>query len=264
MYLHCTVNGAEDAPPLVFLHGFMGNTGDWDPIVHELREDFRCICFDLPGHGRSASARGDMAQTCDAIVGQLAARDIRRFGLTGYSMGGRIALYLALHYPGQVERLLLESASPGIRSHGERLHRASADAALARRLDAMGMADGSGFEAFVKAWYAKPLWTSLQERPALLERVMQRRRQNEPAALAQALRTLGVGEQPSLWDELARYTAPVRCVVGAHDAKYCRIAQEMRVWAPPVSVVTVPDSGHDVHLETPGEYVRHVRDFFSQ
>ncbi len=262
--LHYTVTGPEDAPPLLFLHGFMGSAEDWEPVVRDLRDEFRCIRFDLPGHGRSAAARGNMAQACETIVRQLAATWTRRFGVIGYSMGGRIALYLALHYRDRVGGLLLESASPGLLDASERFKRAAADAELAKRLEAIGHAGGNGFEAFLKDWYAQPLWATLRRRPELLESTMARRRRNDPAALAQTLRTLGVGEQPSLWDELPRCPAPVRCVVGSEDVKYRALAGEMRAWAPHISVVQVSGCGHNVHLEAPGEYVRCVRDFFSK
>jgi pimeloyl-ACP methyl ester carboxylesterase len=72
--------------------------------------------------------------------------------------------------------------------------------------------------------------------------------------LARALRGLGTGALPPLWDRLGELTIPVTLVVGERDAKFREIADEMApLFAGPVSVVVVPGAGHAVHLEAPAE-----------
>ena len=68
------------------------------------------------------------------------------FGLVGYSMGGRLALHVALALAGRVRRLVLIGASPGIADAGARAERAAADERLAGEVEAMTI------EAFAERW----------------------------------------------------------------------------------------------------------------
>ena len=69
--------------------------------------------------------------------------------------------------------------------------------------------------------------------------------------MARALRGLGTGALPSLWDRLPELAAPTVLVVGERDHKFGQIAEEMRTRLPDASVEVVPGAGHAVHLEDP-------------
>ena len=149
-------------------------------------------------------------------------------------------------HPSRVERLVLESSSPGIADPGERAARAAGDEALAARLERDGLA------AFVDAWMAQPLFaTQRQLDPAARSRERTLRLQHAPAGLAAALRCFGVGAQEPLWDCLPALRMPVLLVTGAADRRYRALAVAMAARVPGARVAVVPAAGHAVHLENP-------------
>ena len=77
------------------------------------------------------------------------------------------------------------------------------------------------------------------------------RLRSQPAGLAAALRGLGTGTLPPLWERLEELAMPVNLVVGERDAKFRAIAEAMAVRLPDARLVIVPGSGHAVHLEAP-------------
>ena len=124
-------------------HGFTGSSRSWgDPVVHRLvAEGLEPLALDLPGHG----ARAGIPSTEATLGATLAAIDaetehLDRFDLVGYSMGGRIALHVALSRPERVRRLVLESASPGLDTEEERVERRASDERLADRIEKEGVA----------------------------------------------------------------------------------------------------------------------------
>ena len=99
------------APTLVLLHGFTHTGASWAPVVGALGERYRALAPDIRGHGASAELR---PVQLDAVVSDVAGLTVGRFVLAGYSMGGRIALHVALAHPKRVARLFLVGASAGI------------------------------------------------------------------------------------------------------------------------------------------------------
>jgi 2-succinyl-6-hydroxy-2,4-cyclohexadiene-1-carboxylate synthase len=231
------------APTVVLLHGFTHTGASWDPVRLELGERYRGLAPDIRGHG---SASGSEPVTLGAVIDDLKALAPDRFALAGYSMGGRLALHLALADPDRVERLVLIGASPGISDAREREARRGSDERLADEIDR------STIEEFATRWEATPV---LAGQPAgVLEAVRADRLRSTPAGLARALRGLGTGALPPLWGRLEGLAAPVVLVVGERDAKFRAIAEEMAREIPDAEVVDVPGAGHAVHLEAP----RHV------
>ena len=179
---------------------------------------------------------------------------IDRAHMLGYSMGGRLALYLALRYPGRFRRLMLESASPGIADDAARLERRRQDDALADAIEATGIA------WFVDYWQGLPLWRT-QATLELAVRQAQRRQRlgNDATGLANSLRGMGAGAQPSLWHELPGLRLPTLLLVGELDHKFRAINQAMARLIPDVRLERIPDAGHNTHLERPAEFARRLR-----
>ena len=116
-------NSSQGADPaLLFLHGFMGSGRDWLETV-EAFPDHRCILMDLPGHGLSSECPAGLYPMPQAAIALLAVLDELGVGKcvpVGYSMGGRLALYLALTHPDRCSAVVVESGSPGLASELER------------------------------------------------------------------------------------------------------------------------------------------------
>ena len=210
-------------------------------MVAALGERYRALAPDIRGHGARSE---DEPVTLEAVLGDLEELAPERFTLVGYSMGGRIGLHAALALGDRVKRLALIGASPGIADPGERAARRVADEQLA------GDVEGSSIEEFAERWAETPVLAG--QPPEVLAAVHTDRLRNRPAGLARALRGLGTGALPSLWDRLGEVAMPVALVVGERDEKFRTIAAEMASALPDAELILVPGAGHAVHLEAPG------------
>jgi 2-succinyl-6-hydroxy-2,4-cyclohexadiene-1-carboxylate synthase len=249
--LNYQVSGDRRSPTILFLHGFMGSSADWRGPIAALGYRYFCIAVDLPGHGASLGMPPDkytIEGATRTVIGILDELERVRTIIAGYSMGGRLALYLALRYPERCAGLFLESASPGLENAGERAARRAADESKAGRLES------GDFEAFLQDWYRQPLFASLARDENLLRRTVEARRRNDPAELARSLRGMGTGSQPSLWGELEGLAVPALAVAGGLDEKYAGISSRMASINPRIESAIVPGAGHSVHAETPAGY----------
>ena len=230
---------------LLLLHGFMGTGADWDGVRAHLGETVAeaDVCApDLPGHGLAVGL-APAAYTMDGAADRLVAgAGPGALVVAGYSMGGRLALHLALRHPGRVAALVLVSASPGLRTEAERDAR--------RRLDAeRAAALCSDFAGFLDAWYRAPLWGGLGD--VLRERLARRRLGNDPAELASSLDGMGTGAQPSHWSDLAALAPPTWALAGADDAKYVGVVRDMARLGRSVRAVVIPGAGHALLDQAP-------------
>jgi 2-succinyl-6-hydroxy-2,4-cyclohexadiene-1-carboxylate synthase len=256
------------APAVVLLHGFTHTGASWEPVVRALGERYLAIAPDIRGHGSATEAVPVGLAEVAADVAAVAPAD-GGFTLVGYSMGGRIALHVALaasvagaasggpvgsvagrelgagSLAGRIERLVLIGASPGIADATERAARRAADDRLADEIEAT-----PDIATVARRWATST--PALAGQPARVGEFVDRiRRQNTPAGLAAALRGLGTGVLPSLWDRLGELAMPVVLVVGEQDLKFRGIAEEMAARIGQTEVVVVPGAGHAVHLEAP-------------
>lgn len=258
--LHVHQWGAGD--PLLLLHGFTGSGESWNEVAELLASDRRVIAPDLLGHGQSdaptAPERYRIGRCAADLIALLDALELAQVDLLGYSMGGRVGLYLALTYPTRVRRLVLESASPGLHDSSERAARVAGDAALAEQIER------EGIEAFINYWENIPLFESQRALPgSVRERVRAGRLRNRAVGLANCLRGLSTGAQPSLWNRLTELDIPTLLIAGALDVKFTDINRRMADALPKAQLAIFAENGHSVHLENPGLYAQTVRDFLS-
>ena len=230
----------------------MGSGADWAQAISALDERFYCVAPDLPGHGRSLG----LAPRVYTIEGAakmlrelLDGLEISRATLAGYSMGGRLALYLALRHPDRCSGLVLESASPGIEDATKRQVRRETDEERARHLES------GAFGEFLADWYRQPLFASLARREGLVEAMIEARSQNDPVELTRSLRGMGAGKGQCLWGELAGLRVPTLAVAGELDAEYVGISRRMAASSAHVRAAAVSGAGHNVHAEDPGAYL---------
>jgi len=226
---------------VVLLHGFGGTRHAWDRVSKHLpAERYRPLALDLPGHGEQADA--SVPITFEGCVASVLERSPKRFVLGGYSMGGRIALHVALAAPQRVERLVLVSTTAGIEDPAERAGRRKRDRRLA------GEIEKGSIDDFVERWRAKPMFAGDPPEVDALARADQSR--NRPAGVAAALRGVGTGEMKSLWDRLAELQMPVTVVAGHRDRKFVRASERM-VTLLPDALLQVTGGGHCLLFENP-------------
>jgi 2-succinyl-6-hydroxy-2,4-cyclohexadiene-1-carboxylate synthase len=259
--LHDEFVGNPAHPPIVFLHGFLGRGNDFREIAQRLSDRYSSLLIDLPGHGQSLlpDARAyTMTATANLIIDRINQRQLAPVYLYGYSMGGRLALYLAINYPTYFRHTMLESASPGCRTELERQQRQQADLILADRLAQTTAAD---FSDFLQYWYNQPLFQSLQPHPNFAT-LYDQRLQNHSQFLAKSLRGMGTGFQPSLWDDLATHDRPLHLLAGELDQKFTGVQTAMQAIAPLVTGSVIQQTGHNIHWENPGAVIREIASFF--
>jgi 2-succinyl-6-hydroxy-2,4-cyclohexadiene-1-carboxylate synthase len=236
---------------LVLLHGFGGTHRAWDPVLPELdHERYNPIVPDLRGHGTKAGVRPISFDGCVADV-LAAAPD--EFILCGYSMGGRVAQRIALAAPERVAHLILVSTSGGIADPAARAARIAEDRAFADELDQMTI------EQYADRWMANPLFDGTSPEAARWWREDMLR--NDPAALAEVLRTIGGGAMEPLWDRLSTLRMPVTIIVGARDEKFVRWATEdYPARLPQAEVHVVEGAGHGLPREAPAALAALIQD----
>ena len=247
---HVAVDGdpAREAA-MVLLHGFSGSSQDWVPLTPRLRDAGRSvIAVDLMGHGKTGAPadplRYTMAETVrdlDTILSDLGSE---RPDWLGYSMGGRVALHMALSHPERVRSLVLESTSLGIEDVHARARRRDADDAFADRIEERGI------EWFVEYWSTLPLFETQGELPpATLAALRSRRMECLPAGLARSLRGMGQGAHDYLGSRLGSLRCDVLLIAGELDLKYVDMARRTAEAVPGSACMIVPGAGHTVHLE---------------
>src|SRR5690349_20089660 len=99
------VESEGDGPPVVFLHGGLGDSRLWAPVIERLRDTFRCIAFDFRFYGRSEADEVEWRHD-DDVVAVLDALGVERAAVVGLSMGGRVALETALRHPERVDAVV--------------------------------------------------------------------------------------------------------------------------------------------------------------
>ncbi|MFE1748778.1 2-succinyl-6-hydroxy-2,4-cyclohexadiene-1-carboxylate synthase [Coleofasciculus sp. H7-2] len=258
---HYSLSGSADKPIILFLHGFMGDCNEFNQVISFLSDQFCCLAVDLPGHGQTKVMGGDecykMGNTAHALLHLLEQLSIEKCFLVGYSMGGRLALYLTLYFPERFPKVVLESASPGLKTERERWKRLQRDLELSQELLT------TNFSAFLTNWYNQQLFVSLKKHPKF-EQMIESRLQNHPFELAKSLRNLSTGCQPSLWEALKQNQNPLLLLVGEYDNKFRIINSEMASLCGAAKVNLISNCGHNIHLENPRVFFDQVRQFLAK
>ncbi|MEO6989150.1 MAG: alpha/beta fold hydrolase [Aquihabitans sp.] len=224
-------------PPVVLVHGFSQTRRSWDPLLPHLAGR-RLVLPDLPGHGAAGHYEADLT-----AAARLLADTGGRAVYVGYSMGGRVALRLAIDQPESVAALVLISTTAGIDDAEARVERRRSDEALADRIER------DGTSAFLEGWLAQPLFADLAVEPADLAA----RQDNRPGGLASSLREAGTGTMdPPWWDELHGVSCPTLVLAGERDLKFVALGRRLVVGIGANAAGSVlADAGHAAQLERP-------------
>jgi 2-succinyl-6-hydroxy-2,4-cyclohexadiene-1-carboxylate synthase len=250
-------------PSIVALHGFAGSMSTWCDFVHAAEQRYKVITVDLLGHGGSDfpkdPARYSLEHFWADIMAILTKLGIDRACWMGYSMGGRIALLTAVSNPEKFTGLVLEGASPGLRTAKQRQQRARKDEILAERIVEKGI------ETFADYWESQGLFATQKRLPKeVRDWLRQQRLANNPIGLANTLRAVGLGVQPPVHKFLRTLETPVLCVTGSLDRKFTTTAKGMCKKLPNGRLTVIHGSGHAPHLERPQLFNKAVLRFLKR
>lgn len=249
----------EDAKEtIVLLHGFTGSVQTWKPVVENLPTSIRTVAIDLIGHGKTDAPKEIKRYSMEEQIADLeyvfSKLQLTDFTLLGYSMGGRVALSYAVAFPHRIKRLMLESASPGLKTKEERDIRRMSDGQLAQSIE------NEGIKAFVDKWENIPLFQSQKQLPKTTQQIIRKERLAQSASgLANSLRGMGTGSQNSLWDKLCKLSMPVLLITGTLDEKFCQIAKEMNLLLKNGEHIEIEGVGHAIHVENPTQFATIVK-----
>jgi len=253
--LHATSIG-DRGSRVVFLHGLFGQGKNWTQIAKALVPDHRTLLVDLPHHGRSAWHEDfDFVEIADQVAGLLSADD--PVALVGHSMGGKVAMLLALRHPEVVARLCVVDVSPVV-------YEGARD--FAGYIDAMQAIDLGSLERRTDADEAlQDAVPSATVRGFLLQNLRREgdswRWQVNLDVLGEDLAEVGGWPEERL-DGLAPYAGPVLWIAGARsDYVLDEYAPAMDRWFPHNRRVTIKNAGHWVHSEQPEVFVQVLRQF---
>lgn len=234
--------------PVVFVHGFMGGSQQWEAQVKSL-SGVDVIALDLPGFGKNArlAALASVPAIASWALAELSARGIQRFHLIGHSMGGMVAQEMVSQAPDRVDRLVLYATGaagvlPGrFETIETSKHRAKADGpcATARRISA--------------TWFLKGEAASAYERCAAIAEAS-----GEQAILAGLDAMNGWNGEAAL----TSITCDTLVIWGDRDRTY-PWSQIEQLWSSiqGASLAVIPDCAHAAHLEKPDLFNSILADF---
>lgn len=255
--IHLKRNHIGAEKKVVFLHGFTGSSSTWEEVVKYLPPTLEILTIDLIGHGKTSkpidSTRYYVHEQIEDLHSLFQLLGWNNFTLVGYSMGGRLALAYADKYG--VDKLILESSSPGLANEVDRVKRKYADELLAERIL------NEGISAFVDFWENIPLFhsqksLSLEKQQAIrLERLA-----GSEVGLSNSLKGFSTGIQPSYWGKLKDIPIPTILLTGELDQKFCDIAMDMKNLLPKGKHMKISKVGHAIHVENPELFATIVKD----
>ena len=242
---------------IVLLHGFLSDMESLSEMSFKLSEDYNVLRIDLPGFGGSPLESIDVSfldvlSRIKAVIDNL---KLERVHLFGYSMGGRLAIALMIHYPKLFRSAILESTTVGIKDPDKRAERLQIDIKRAQHLR-------HDFEGFLDEWESMPLFESkerLDEDTYLTQR--KNRHAQNPLSVARSLLVYGTGVQPYFGDLFQHIECPLLLIAGKKDEKFVKINTAMSKTNSCTELVIVDGAGHNVHLEAADEFYRHVKKF---
>lgn len=238
--------------PAILLHGFGGDLNNWLFNHGELAGNRVVYALDIPGHGGSSRLPGirDLSGFADAVAAFMDALDISSAHLAGHSMGGAVALQLALTHPDRVRSLaLIASAGLGTEIDGEYIE---------------------GFISSTRRKELKPVLDRLFANPSLVSKqliddVLKFKRIDGTGAYLQLIADCfcPAGRQACLLrDGLSALRVPVLAVWGSED----RIIPATHAQGLPENVEShvIPESGHMVQMEAASKLNRILQRFWSR
>ena len=227
--------------PVLLIHGHTLDARMWQPQIAALEGHFEVIAPTLRGYGDSVQPEESVSHA-DDLIALLETRGLSRVHLVGLSLGGNIALEIAVRCPERVATLtLLDSSLKGFEPDAAQLEIGHA---VQRAFDT------GGLEGARVAWLAAPLFAAARENSVLHQQL-----EAWVAEYSGWHWTHGVSPSaqiPDLSSRLAEVTAPTLIAVGERDTAYFQsVAHALRAGIANSRLETIAGAGHMVNFERP-------------
>jgi pimeloyl-ACP methyl ester carboxylesterase len=243
---------AGDGPPLVLLHGALGDSREWRRQLDALSDDFTVVAWDAPGCGRSSDPPESfrLPDYADCLAGFVDALSLRRPHVLGLSFGGGLALELYRRHPRLPTSLVLASAYAGWAGSlppevvEQRLQQGLRDADLppdqvARR--------------FIPGLFTE---TAPQE---LIDEAVAMMSEFHPAGLRAMVRAFAEADLRAV---LPQIDVPTLLLYGDADLRSpLAVAEDLHVKIPASTLVVMPGVGHQSNIEAAERFNAEVRSF---
>ena len=246
----------KSGPWIVWLHGLLGSADEWLPIV-DLCANHPSLLIDLPGHGESVNvACAGFEQADQLIRDTIAYNQITEYWLVGYSLGGRLAMYHAcnnqpsVHSTAKLKGLIIEGGHVGLSDPDEKIARQQHDHQWADAFRHQSLTH------VLARWYQQPVFAQLTEQQR--QHLIEKRRYNQGAAIADMLESTSLSQQPFLADKLRHQERPFIYLCGEQDTKFRQMSQQ---FALPLQLI--PATGHNVHQADPIAFADAINQFLS-
>ncbi|HEX8804857.1 MAG TPA: alpha/beta hydrolase [Acidimicrobiales bacterium] len=256
--------GAGD-PPLVLVHGYTGSAADWVHVAPVLGRRRRVLAYDQRGHGDSGRAGAVERYSFDLLVDDLVRfldhLGLDRVDLLGHSMGGVIALRLALDHPARVRSLVLMDT--GAEPAG------AMPMAAIEGLTVVGRSQGmpAAYEVIVAELGAPSRARRRRGQPTVEDEVADRERDERVARSFARLDPdafLALGREldcyPSLIGRLGEVACPVTVMVGERDTGLRGSADVLADRIPGARLAVVPAAGHSPQEDEPEAWIAVVEE----
>ena len=251
--LYFEENGSPDSHPLIFLHGLLGSSRNWRSVSKVLSSDFRTICFDLPNHGKSFhKEKFTVKEMADLIHQQILIMGISEFSICGHSLGGKVAMRMACDHAREIERLVVVDTAP--RDYPPEHHLPILDALT--ELDLLTIS--SRKEADLALTEKIPNWAFRQFLLTNLD-FSEGQAYWLPNLMALRDSLCNLSSNPLKKDG---FPNPVLFICGGKSG-YVRSEHHplIREYFPEAQIETLPNVGHDVHVEERQGFISHLQKF---
>ena len=241
-------------PAVVFVHGGLGNRAMWAPQVRALATTFRCLAYDLRGHGATRGGEDADAFTPallrDDLVAFADALGLARFSVVGLSVGGMVAQELALSHPDRLHRLVLaDTWAATVTGDGPRRVARTVTPLVEGVLRVVGTGPLAGLAA-------RGMGAS---GPEAAELVREATAGTSPETAIRVWRGLGAHD---VRDRLAGIAVPTLVIAGGRDRNGDQ-AREIAGRVRHGELVVIEDAGHISNLHAPERFTAELRRFLS-
>jgi len=255
---HVTSVGREDAPVLLFMHGFGCDQGVWRATVPGFVDDHRCVLFDAMGSGRSDLSAWDPQRYArldgyaDDLLGICAELDLRDVTVVAHSINAMVAVIAAVRDPARFRQLVLVAPTPYLLDDPRTgYHGGFAEDDLAEILRALDT------NYFTWAEAIAPVIMGAPDSPELGERLAEMFCRNDPDIAAALVRTSFSTDCRPLLPSVSTPTLILQC---SDDAMApLEVGDYLHRHLPAATLARMRATGHCPHLSAPAETVDVIR-----